>query len=179
MHLLCFNTQNDLCNELAIIKLAKAKDKKNIKSSPTKKKSSLWAKFWMRAEKEKPARPHNWSGFLKGFWSPVSMGRTPAEQLQRQVMAPHERFCLEAGRRTTWSWRKSIVPLLKGKEPRRSCTMVCGTYQNIWQTSVLWKTFFWRGTVLFSTHHRPVTLPSGPLTGPCHCSGPASSKRAL
>lgn len=38
MHLLCFNTQNDLCNELAIIKLAKAKDKKNIKSSPTKKK---------------------------------------------------------------------------------------------------------------------------------------------
>lgn len=147
--------------------------------SPTKKKSFLWAKFWMRGgeKKEKPARPHNWSSFLKEFLSPVSMGRTPAEQLQRQAMAPHERFCLEAGRRTTWSWRKSIVFPLKGKKPRRSCTMVCGTYQNIWQTSALWKNL--RPPFFFSSHHRPVTLPSGPLTGPCHCLGPESSKRAL
>lgn len=31
----------------------------------------------------------------------------------------------------------------------------------------------------FYTHHRPVTLPSGPLTAPCHCLGLESSKRAF
>lgn len=128
----------------------------------------------MGGKKEKPARPHNWSSFLKEFLSPVSMGRTPAEQLQRQAMAPHERFRLEAGRRTTWSWRKSIVPPLKGKKPRRSCTMVCGTYQNIWQTSALWKTFalffflLRRGHVLFlhppPTCHTPVRPPDCPVS---------------
>lgn len=33
------------------------------------------------------------------FLSAVSMGRIPAEQLPRKLMAPHESFCLEAGRR--------------------------------------------------------------------------------
>lgn len=78
------------------------KDKKGRKKKrsnrPTKKKKgnqkvSCGPSFgWEGGKKEKPARPHNWSGFLKEFLSPVSMGRTPAEQLQRQAMAPHERF---------------------------------------------------------------------------------------
>lgn len=126
----------------------KGKEKKKkltpVQPQPNKDKTTqnfLASQHFDGGKKEKPARPHNWSSFLKEFLSPVSMGRTPAEQLQRQAMAPHERFRLEAGRRTTWSWRKSIVPPLKSKKPRRSCTMVCGTYQNIWQTSALWKTF--------------------------------------
>lgn len=86
-----------------------------VKSQPNKEKK----KVSREPRKEKPARPH-WSEVAssKGFLSPVSMGRTPAEQLQRQAMAPHERFRLQAGRRTTWSRRQSIVfPRWKAKSP--------------------------------------------------------------
>ena len=43
----------------------------------------------------------------------------------------------------------------------------------------LFFSFFPPERFCFSSHRRPVTLPSGPLTGPCHCLGPESSKRAF
>lgn len=114
------------------------KDKKKKKKRP---KSFLWAKFWMRGgEKKRNLQGHTTEvASSKSFYP-----RCPWEEPQRNSCNGKpwllmKGFCLEAGRRTTWSRRKSIVFPLKGKKPRRSCTMVCGTYQNIWQTSALWK----------------------------------------
>ncbi|MEQ2157819.1 hypothetical protein GOODEAATRI_005707 [Goodea atripinnis] len=42
------------------------------------------------------------------------MGRSPEEQLQRRAMAPHERFCLEAGRRTTIMKNFSLFFIQRG-----------------------------------------------------------------
>lgn len=79
---------------------------KKIKPSQTaaqqrKEKKKTTKKFLVSQEKRNLQGHTTEVAPSKGFLSPVSMGRTPAEQLQRQAMAPHERFCLEAGRRTT------------------------------------------------------------------------------
>lgn len=44
--------------------------------------------------------------------------------------------------------------------------------------SIMKNLFFYLGGFVFAAS-RPVSLPSGPLTAPCHCLGPQSSKRAL
>lgn len=90
------------------------------------------------------------------------MGRTPAEQLQRQAMAPHERFCLEAGRRTTWSRRKSIVfPAERQKAQEELHHGVWDISKYLTDFSIMKKPpslFFF----VFPSHHRPVTLPIRP-----------------
>lgn len=119
----------------------KKKDQTVQQRKKKRPKSFLWAKFWMRGGKKK----RNLQGHTTEVASSKSFyPRCPWEEPQRNSCNGKswllmKGFCLEAGRRTTWSRRKSIVFPLKGKKPRRSCTMVCGTYQNIWQTSALWK----------------------------------------
>lgn len=117
----------------------------------------------------------------------VSMGRTPAEQLQRQAMAPHERFLPEGGGGQGLDGEESqLFPRWKAK---RSSTVVCGTRQNIWQTSALWKTFFGESKegerrVLFihppPTCHAPITPPPWPacviVWAPRVQSGPFRSR---
>lgn len=140
----------------------------------------VWPKQRWKTTVKFPVSQHSMGGQTK--WEPASgsspsvHGKKPGRTAAAAAMAPHERFRPEAGRRTTWSWRKSIVPSLKGRNPRRSSTMVCGTYQNIWQTSAFFP--FIEEEVLFfrspPTCHPPIRPPHCPVS----LFGPQSSKRA-
>ena len=173
----------DHCTGECIITLTKTKEiKKKKRWSPgqlwaqqrrNSTQVSLRAKFWMRKKKQRN---------LRGYTSEVASSksfypRCPWEEPQRNSCNGKpwllmKGFAWRRGGKRLERGESQLFPLLKGKEPRRSCTMVCGTYQNIWQTSPLWKKdlrpppvfcccwWWWRGC--FSTHHRPITLPSGP-----------------
>lgn len=71
----------------------------------------------------------------KGFFfffvlSPVSMGRTPEEQLHRRAMAPHERFGLEAGEADHLIVKKvNCFPPLKSQKAQEE------QHHGVWDTS--------------------------------------------
>lgn len=70
-----------------------------------------------KEKEEKPARPLNWSGFLKEFLSPVSMGRTPEEQLQRKSWLLMKGFAWRRGGQRLDREESQLFPFWKAKRP--------------------------------------------------------------
>ena len=140
-------------------------------------------------KKEKPARPHNWSGFLKEFLSPVSMGRTPAEQLQRQAMAPHERFLPGGGEANDLIAKKvNCFPAERQKAQEELHHGVWDISKYLTDFSIMKKKnppsslslfFFSSGEVLFflppPTRHTPIRPPDWPVS----LFGPREFKASL
>lgn len=155
----------------------KGKEKKKltlVQPQPNKDKTTqnfLASQHFDGGKKEKPARPHNWSSFLKEFLSPVSMGRTPAEQLQRQAMAPHERFRLEANDLIVKKVNCSPAERQKAQEELHHGVWDISKYLTDFSIMKNLRSLFFllrRGYVLFlhppPTCHTPVRPPDCPVS---------------
>lgn len=121
----------------------------------------------------------------KAFLSPVSMGRTPAEQLQQLAKAPHERLWPGGGGRggerlhREQSQLSSSAECQKAQEELRRGAGDISKYLTDF-SHILKKTLRPYSFLFFPPTTDPSHFPIRPLlTGPCHCSGPGGSKRAL
>lgn len=158
--------------------LTKAKRSNQVKPQPNKeKKRKNDQKVSCEPRKEKPARPHNWSGSLKGFFIPGVHGKNPSGTAATASHGSSWKVLPGGGEANDLIAKKvNCFFLLKGKKPRRSCTMVCGTYQNIWQTSALWKNLRPFSFLFFPPTTDPSHSQSGPPDWPVSLFGPCEFK---
>lgn len=135
--------------------------------------------------KEKPVSPHDWNGFLKGFFIPGVHGKNPSRTAATASQGSSWKVLAwrrGKGRRTTWSWTKSIVFQCRMSKSPGGAAPRCGGHIKISDRLQphFEKTFRPDSFLFFPPTTDPSHFPIRPLlTSPCHCSGPGGSKRAL